>query len=97
MGVSQPGPGLAELWRIPLHHSPPLPQASRDIGLEGPFFPIFPVFEGQFLRVLLQVEVVGLSGRVAASWATSLDFLSRVCGRATLLLTPWRSGFSGRG
>lgn len=87
MGVSQPGPGLAGLWRIPLRHSPPLPQASRDIGLEGPFFPIFPVFEGQFLRVLLQVEVVGLSGS---------RVLSRVCGRTTLLLTPWRSGFSGR-
>ena len=52
-----------------------------------------PFLRGRFLQVLLQAEVVRLSSRVAASWATSLTS-SAVCGRSTLLLTPWISGFS---
>ena len=98
MGVSQPGPGWQGPWRIPLHHSPSLPQASQKIGLEGRYFPIFPAFEGLiFAGVALgrgcRVVWQGDRLRGVGPWTTSL--IPSACGHSTLLLTPCRSRLSG--
>lgn len=78
-----------------LQADPPPPLSSpsagfRDIGLEGPFFPDFPRFEGQFCECCSRWRLSGCPAGWQPPGQPPLDFLSRVCGRATLLLTPWR-------
>lgn len=82
-------------WRIPLCHSPPLPQASGDIGLEGLFFPMFPVFEGPIFAGIAPGRGCQAVRQGGGLLGNLTDFLSCVCGRSTLLLTPRISGFSG--
>lgn len=95
MGVSQPDPGLARTLA-----DPALSLSSAPSGFWGhwsgrPVLPDVPVFEGPIFAGIAPGRGCQAVRQGGGLLGNLTDFLSCVCGRSTLLLTPRISGFSG--